>query len=149
MKTYILIIRNALHVKSMDHNLLPPFIAREAGLIVNDVPRIHCGGDLTQESHCIISKGEVDLRIPLRLKGVFSYFETRKLTPTEIEECDQMQALCLTPDSKAWEPNDEVWAEEEEKYLDGVGNLRELSPTKRGSSFKKATSTRLKTTTIG
>ena len=41
MKTYILTVRNALHVESMHHNLIPPFILREAGLIVNDVPRIH------------------------------------------------------------------------------------------------------------
>ena len=41
MKTYLLSIRNALYVPSMSHNLIPPFILREAGLLVNDVPRIH------------------------------------------------------------------------------------------------------------
>ena len=43
MKTYILIMRNALYIPTMKHNLIPPFIMREAGLVVNDVPRIHCG----------------------------------------------------------------------------------------------------------
>ena len=131
MRTYILIVRNALHVKSMRHNLLPPFIAREVGLVVNDVPRIHCGEGLDNESHCIISKGEVPLRIPLRLKGVFSYFETRKLTSMEVEECDHMQSVCLTPDSKIWEPNDEIWAEEEAKYIDDADNLVERPPSKK------------------
>ena len=51
MKTYILIVHNTLHVKSMYHNLLTPFIVREAGLIVNNEPKIHCSDDLTAESH--------------------------------------------------------------------------------------------------
>ena len=41
MTTYILAVKNALHVLSMEHNLVPPFILREAGLVVNDVPNIH------------------------------------------------------------------------------------------------------------
>ena len=35
------IIRNALHVPSMKNNLIPPFIMREAGIAVNDTPKIH------------------------------------------------------------------------------------------------------------
>ena len=31
-KTYILVLRNALYVPSMDHNLIPPFMLREMGL---------------------------------------------------------------------------------------------------------------------
>eukprot|EP00966_Prymnesium_polylepis_P332253 7387765-Prymnesium_polylepis.1 len=31
-KSYILLVRNALHVPSMDHNLIPPFMLREAGI---------------------------------------------------------------------------------------------------------------------
>ena len=41
-QSYILLFHNALLVKEMDINLIPPFIMREAGLIVNDVPKIHC-----------------------------------------------------------------------------------------------------------
>ena len=58
MQTYILTVRNALHVKNMDNNLVPPFILREAGLVVNDVPRIHTPTEaLTCDTHCIISEG--------------------------------------------------------------------------------------------
>ena len=38
-QTYILIVRNALYVESMKENLIPPFIPREAGLIVNECPK--------------------------------------------------------------------------------------------------------------
>ena len=34
----ILIIRRGLHVPSMTHNLLPPFMLREAGIQINEVP---------------------------------------------------------------------------------------------------------------
>ena len=46
MKTYILAVKNALHVPSMEHNLVPPFILREAGLVVNDVPKIHTHNEM-------------------------------------------------------------------------------------------------------
>ena len=38
--TCILVIRNALHVPTMDNHLIPPFIMRKAGIVVNDVPRL-------------------------------------------------------------------------------------------------------------
>ena len=37
----ILIIRRGLHIPSMTHNLLPPFMLREAGITINEVPKIH------------------------------------------------------------------------------------------------------------
>ena len=92
MKTYLLSIRNALYVPSMSHNLIPPFILREAGLIVNDVPRIHTKvEELTNETHCIVARESevgIDLKIPLKLDGIFSCFNTRKLTSEEIEDCE-------------------------------------------------------------
>ena len=56
----------------MKYNPIPPFIFREAGFLVNDVPRIQCQ-TATKDSHTIISE-DGDLRIPFRLHGVFSYF---------------------------------------------------------------------------
>jgi hypothetical protein len=41
VKVYILLIRNALHVPSMDYNLIPPFMMRGAGIIVRDTPCPH------------------------------------------------------------------------------------------------------------
>ena len=76
MKTFILTVRNALYVPSMTHNLIPPFVMREAGLIVNDVPRIHTKPEeLTNETHCIVATAAsngADLKIPLQLDGIFS-----------------------------------------------------------------------------
>ena len=43
-QSYILIIRNVIHVPSMENNLIPPFLLREAGIIVNDKAKIHVAG---------------------------------------------------------------------------------------------------------
>ena len=37
---HVLVIRNALHVPSMRHNLVPPFMIREEGIQVNDTLKI-------------------------------------------------------------------------------------------------------------
>ena len=85
-----MIVMNALLVKSIAHNLIPPFIMKETGLEVNDVPRIHYD-EVTRLSHSIICRGEnAKLRVPLWLRGAFSYFPTRKLTADEIDKCNEL-----------------------------------------------------------
>ena len=70
-----------LYITLMENNLIPPFIMHEAGILVNDVVRIHCGENVSLDSHSIIvTEEDIELRIPLRLDGIFSYFPTRSLT---------------------------------------------------------------------
>eukprot|EP00957_Ditylum_brightwellii_P077907 5921520-Ditylum_brightwellii.AAC.1 len=66
-KSYILLVRNALHVLSMDHNLMPPFILREAGTTVNKTPKIHKKNP-TVDDH-VITFPILGLRIPMGLWG--------------------------------------------------------------------------------
>ena len=54
-KVYILILRNALYLDTLNHSLLPPFILREAGIDVNDVPKIHCDNPTAQDHSIYIS----------------------------------------------------------------------------------------------
>ena len=74
-QAFSIVVRNGLHVPSIDHNLITPFIMRAGGIIVNDVPKIHCE-DPTVDNHCV-SFDHSDLWIPLQLNGVFSYFHSR------------------------------------------------------------------------
>eukprot|EP00957_Ditylum_brightwellii_P123843 9440915-Ditylum_brightwellii.AAC.1 len=98
-KTYVLLVRNALHVPSMDHNLSPSFVLREAGIRVNGTPKIH-GVNPTVNDHAITSPGE-GLRIPLGLWEVFSYFLTSK---PSIEEVNKSKSVyTLTPN--IWNPH--------------------------------------------
>jgi hypothetical protein len=100
-KTYILIARNALYIPDMEHNLIPPFIMRLAGNTVNECPKYQCT-DPTEDDHCIIfNDDETDLRIPLQLNGVFSFFHTRKPTDDELQGCEKVM---MTPDASSWNP---------------------------------------------
>ena len=69
---YILLVMNALYVPANENNLIPPFLMREAGIVVNDVPKIHMDNPQV-EDHILYFKDK-DLRIPMSLDGIFSIF---------------------------------------------------------------------------
>jgi hypothetical protein len=39
LETYILVMKNALLIPTMGHSLIPPFLIREAGLILDETPK--------------------------------------------------------------------------------------------------------------
>ncbi len=117
--SYILVIRNALHVPSMRHNLLPPFILRQVGMVLNDTPKIHVA-EPTVEDHSIMFP-ETGFRIPLLLYGVFSYFSTSKPTVTMMQDSEEV--YLLTPTN--FNPHDDAYAANEESMLDWEGNMIE------------------------
>ena len=86
LKSYLLVMHNALYIPIMRQNMIPPFIMREAGLVVSDNPKIHCD-EPTVEDHSIYNE-YTKLGILLKLDGIFLYFPTRDLTQEEIERCD-------------------------------------------------------------
>ena len=70
--TYILIIRNALLIPTMSHNLIPPFLIREAGLFLDETPKIHAiAPNVT--NHSIIVMNQVCISI-WTLMGSFHTF---------------------------------------------------------------------------
>ena len=85
-ETYILVLKNALCVPSMSRNLVPPFILWEAGLEVNDKPKIHYK-DPSVEDHSLFHE-ESGLRIPFTLDGMCTVFPTRALTDKEIAQAE-------------------------------------------------------------
>jgi hypothetical protein len=105
----------------MEHNLVPPFLLREAGLNVNDIPKIHVKSPDVQ--HHSIYFENADLRIPLALWGVFSYFPSRFPTIKELQS-DKNEVLLLTPNGP-WDPHSDVYARNEENMTDWLGNISE------------------------
>lgn len=118
-KTCILVFLNALYVPSMDYNLLPPFVMREAGVVVKDTPKIQLE-DPGEEDHAVTFP-ETGFRIPLSLWGVFSCFTSTKPTKDDLE--DPTDVYMLTPPN--WNPHSTVYADNEESMLDWEGNLRQ------------------------
>jgi len=122
MGTYILIVRNAVYIKHFRNNLIPPFIMREGGVIVNDVPKIHTKNP-TVKDHSISFHDEPDLLIPLHLSGIFSYFCTR----TRGEGLFECNKLFLTPDASDWNPHCTSFESNEKSVLDFKGEISEKS----------------------
>jgi hypothetical protein len=118
-ESYVMVLRNAIHVPSMNNNLIPPFIMREAGIIVNDVPKIQVNNP-TEEHHAILFQ-ETGLRIPLSLWGTFSYFPTTK--PTKDQLMEPPDVYLITP--TRWDPHNDAYAFNEEAMLDWEGNMVE------------------------
>ena len=120
-QTYIFIVRNALHIPSMTHNLVPPFIMRAGGVKVSDIAKIHCE-DPTVDDHCIIfgEGNESDLRIPLKLHGTFSYFDTRVPTDEELYNCNK---YFITPDASDWNPHCKSFEENERAMMTYDGEI--------------------------
>ena len=114
----ILIIRRGLYAPPMTHNLLPPFMLREAGIHINEVPKIHVTSP-TEEHHAITFQ-ETNFRIPLTLHGTFSYFPTSKPSTQELEEPEDV--CILTPTT--WDPHSDAYVINEESMLDWEGNIK-------------------------
>jgi hypothetical protein len=123
--SHLLLIRNAIYVPAMKNNLIPPFIMREAGIKVNDCPKIHVN-DPSVDDHAIIFE-ETGFRIPLSLWGVFSYFPTIKPTVDDHDSLDEVYSL--TPSK--WNPHSDVYARNEENMIDWEGNLTEKRDRRR------------------
>ena len=116
-KSCILVLRNALYVPSMDNNLIPPFMLREMGVTVNDVPKIH-EEDPTVDDHAITFV-ETGFRIPLSLWGIFSYFPTSKPIHDDLLNPNEVYILSAT-----WNPHSDAYSTNEESMLDWEGNMQ-------------------------
>ena len=101
-QTYLLVVRNALCIPSMEHNLIPPFILRESGLVLYDTPKIHCNVP-SAEDHSMFDE-EKGPRIPFTLDRTFSVFKSHSLKNEEINNVEDFETVFLTPDSKKWAP---------------------------------------------
>ena len=120
-KSYILVIRNGIHVPSMMNNLIPPFLMQEAGVAVNDKPKIHTE-DPTTTDHALMFK-KTGFRIPLSIHGIFSFFPTTKPTVKELQVGQDV--YILTPE--CWNPHTDAYSVNEASMLDCEGNMCERS----------------------
>ncbi len=72
LQTYLLVMRNALLIPMMDHNLIPPFLIWLASLHVDETPK-HQLASPTIDNNAIYDS-QSGMRIHLKMNGIFSYF---------------------------------------------------------------------------
>ena len=118
--TYILIARNIISVPSMDHNKIPPFILREAGLTVNYTDMIHLN-EPSIDDHDIIYLNS-DLRMRLHLHGKISCFSNRMPSPDEILD-PASRVVVITPEGASWNPQCTSYQLNKETHIYYYGHL--------------------------
>jgi hypothetical protein len=122
-QTLILILHQVIHVPTISHNLVNPI-----QLQLNDVRCELCPKFLAQRptdnTHTISIPDDCDddYVISLQLKGVISYFPTRKPTQDEYDNCHHLE---LTYHSPEWNPHAATYGQQEEALLDTNGKLKE------------------------
>jgi hypothetical protein len=121
--TYLLVMQNALMIPTLNHNLISPFLLREAGLYVEETPK-HQVANPTADNHAIVDS-ETGMRNHLSLNGILLFFSTRALTLEEIENWGNYPIVFNTHDSIAWDPYASHYAENEAAMLDSNGLIVE------------------------
>eukprot|EP00957_Ditylum_brightwellii_P047022 3570203-Ditylum_brightwellii.AAC.1 len=110
-------VRNALHVSSIYHNLIPPFMLKEAGIIVNETPKIYKENS-TVDDHAINFPNS-GLRIPLGLWRVCLYFPTSKPLIEEVNISKNLYSLI----PNRWNPHAKQYANCEQNLINWEGNV--------------------------
>ena len=131
-RIYFMVFRNALYIPSMKHHLIPPFIMREAGLEVNEVPKRQTTNP-TEDMHMIYDP-RTKMKIHLSLNGVFSCFKCREISVAEMEDWKEYQVVEASPGGETWNPYDPSYAEEEAYLLNHRGEIRQIDPDTRRRS---------------
>ena len=126
-KSCLPLIENALHVPSMNDNLVPPFLIREAGAVCKDVPKIHVDKPDSEDHTLFFPDREV--RMVSQLNGTFSCFPTMSPTDGDIDRIingNEEEPLLLTPEH-AVDPHSDMHAKNEFNVTDDDGNLKHAS----------------------
>ena len=120
--TILLVINQTMYFDTLKHNLLCPMQLRHHRIIVNDRPK-HVTCQPTVDDHCIQCPEDADLRIPLELHGIASYFPSHKPSSEEVSilECDR--GVHLTLNRPEWDPKSDFFAEMESMMMDSDGNI--------------------------
>ena len=125
-KSYLIVIRNALHVPEMEECLIHPIMMRLIGLEVDECPKF-LSKSPSEINHSIYFP-EQQLRIPLKLSGIISYIDCRK--PSEEELYDNDRILDITPNVDRWDPRSMDLDTQEDSMIDFKGNIKVSRPRK-------------------
>jgi hypothetical protein len=121
-QTHLMVVYNALYIPEMKFHLIPPFVMRLSGLLVDECPKF-LARNASITNHSIFFPDH-DIRIPLHLRGIVSYFPCRRPTREELND-SSLLTLNLTPDTPEWNPHNEAYSALEAAMVDYKGEIRE------------------------
>ena len=115
-KMTILVVHQAIHMPTMESNLLCPMQVWMNDVNVDETPKF-LTKNLTDIMHAISGKGVVGIQVtmPLSLRGVTSYFPTRNPTEEEFNSCPRFDLTYKVP---IWDPHSEIFKYQEGALLD-------------------------------
>ena len=125
----LLAINQAVYFDTLEHNLLCLMQLWHHGIIVNDRPK-HVTRKPTVDDHCIHCPEDANLKIPLELYGVTSYFPSRKPSNEEVALFEQEGGTHLTSNHPEWDPKSDFFAELENMMMDTDGNVHGSDKTR-------------------
>ena len=73
---YLLVLKNALYIPDMTHNIMLPFLLKEVGLIMDNILKSQVS--MPTKNHYSIYFSNKNIRILLLLNKIFSYFLSKK-----------------------------------------------------------------------
>ena len=112
-ETVILLVRQAIHIQELGHNLLSTIQVRLNDVTDNETPRF-LTDKVTDCTHSLdkpTDDFESPYVIPLSIRGVSSSFPTRKPT---VEEFESLPHLLLTSDDPIYDPHDPTYKQQEQ-----------------------------------
>jgi len=104
---YILVINQALYLKDLPNTLISPNQLRAHSIVVDDCPK-HLAPIPSAATHSIYIP-QLELRLPLQLKGVLSYLPVHYPSEEELTSCPWIE---LTSDAE-WNPTCQSFEENE------------------------------------
>ena len=124
--TSMLVINQAIHMPQLEHNLLCPMQMRQNDVEVDEKPKYLTEAP-TEKSHAVVVTNDNSrLVIPLQLRGVSSYFDSRKPTAQEYETSEAKYEL--TCHDLEWDPLSPDFGEQERAMTDHKGEVRTTEP---------------------
>ena len=119
----MIVVHQAIHVPTMDCNLICPMQVWMNDVKLDDKTKF-LTEDPTDELHAVSCDDNMGtlIDITLAMKGVTSYFPTRK--PANFENCPKIELTYMTPQ---WDPHSTTFQEQEEAIMDNKGKLYEWS----------------------
>ena len=124
--TYMLVLHQTILIPQMENNLLRPLQIRDNDVRVNDELKFMALTP-TENHHAIVINGidqdQQPINIPLSIRGVISYFPSRKPTREEYEVSDPDLRIKMTVEDPEWDSRTTWFESQEESMTDSSGKL--------------------------